>query len=77
MTITSTSEQVLVDTDAHVLTITLNRPEKLNSVTQSMSDALVTIIEEANADDEVRVIILTGSGQRSFCAGSDIASLDA
>ena len=77
MTITSTSEQVRVDTDAHVLTITLNRPEKLNSVTQSMSDALVTIIEEANADDEVRVIILTGSGQRSFCAGSDIASLDA
>ena len=77
MTITSTSEQVRVDTDAHVLTITLNRPEKLNSVTQSMSDALVAIIEEANADDGVRVIILTGSGQRSFCAGSDIASLDA
>ncbi|MCA0217189.1 MAG: enoyl-CoA hydratase/isomerase family protein [Actinobacteria bacterium] len=76
MTISSTSEQVLVDTDAHVLTITLNRPEKLNSVTQSMSDALVTIIEEANSDDEVRAIILTGSGQRSFCAGSDIASLD-
>jgi enoyl-CoA hydratase/carnithine racemase len=76
MTITSSSEQVLVDTDAHVLTVTLNRPEKLNSVTQAMSDALVTIIEEANSDDEVRVIILTGSGQRSFCAGSDITSLD-
>lgn len=61
----------------HVLTITLDRPEKLNSVTQQMSDALVTVTEYADASNDVRAIVLTGAGERAFCAGSDIRGLDA
>ena len=41
-----------------------------------MSDALVALIEHADADDDIRVIILTGAGERAFCAGSDIRTLD-
>ncbi|BDZ64065.1 enoyl-CoA hydratase [Agromyces rhizosphaerae] len=71
-----TSEHVLLEVDGHVATITLARPEKLNSVTQEMSDALVEVVEWADAADEIRAIVLTGAGERAFCAGSDIRSLD-
>lgn len=59
-----------------VALITIDRPAKLNSVTQSMSDELVRVIHEVNDDDAVRAVVLTGAGDRSFCAGSDIRSLD-
>jgi enoyl-CoA hydratase/carnithine racemase len=58
-----------------VLTITLNRPEKLNAVTQEMADALVAIATDANDDDAVRCVVFTGTG-RAFSAGSDITTLD-
>ena len=51
--------------------ITLNRPDKLNAVTDDMLVLLADIIKEACADDEVRAIILTGNG-RAFCAGTDV-----
>lgn len=70
------TEEIIVDRSGYVATITLNRPQKLNSVTQDMSDSLVAVAEWANESDEVRVIILTGAGGRSFCAGSDIRQLD-
>ena len=72
----SPHENVLLDVDGAIATITLARAEKLNSVTQEMSDALVALIEHANDDDDIRVIILTGAGERAFCAGSDIRTLD-
>ncbi|CAN5296987.1 enoyl-CoA hydratase/isomerase family protein [soil metagenome] len=59
-----------------VAIITINRPEKLNSVTQEMSDDLVVAVEWCNDDDRVRAIVLTGAGERAFCAGSDIRELD-
>jgi len=59
-----------------VATITINRPEKLNSVTQDMSDDLVAAVEWCNTADAVRAVVLTGAGERSFCAGSDIRQLD-
>jgi enoyl-CoA hydratase/carnithine racemase len=71
------SEQIRVEVDDRVATITIARPEKLNSVTPEMSKALVEVIEWADATDEVRVLVLTGEGQRAFCAGSDIRTLDA
>lgn len=74
--ISSASEHVLLDVDGAVATLTLNRPEKLNSVTPEMSDALVELIEWADAAEEIRALVLTGAGSRSFCAGSDIRSLD-
>jgi enoyl-CoA hydratase len=74
--ITPTTDEIRLQLDGRVATITLARPAKLNSVTQEMSDALVEVIEWANGDDDVRVIVLTGEGDRAFCAGSDIAGLD-
>ncbi len=70
------TEGVLCDVDGAVAIVTIDRPAKLNSVTQEMSDRLVEVIEALNDDDAVRVVILTGSGERSFCAGSDIRTLD-
>jgi len=69
------TEEIGFEVADHVATITLNRPAKLNAVTQEMSDALVTAAEWCNAHDEVRCVVLTGAG-RAFCAGSDIAELD-
>ncbi|MFE7223798.1 enoyl-CoA hydratase/isomerase family protein [Nocardioides sp. NPDC057577] len=72
----STCPEVLFEQRGHIGVITLNRPAKLNAVTQEMSDALVALARWCNEADEVRVVVLTGAGDRAFCAGSDIAELD-
>ncbi len=69
-------EHIKIDVGNYVATLTLNRPEKLNAVTPAMSDALVALIQEFNRRDDVRVLVLTGAGEKAFCAGSDIAQLD-
>jgi enoyl-CoA hydratase/carnithine racemase len=56
-----------------ILTITLDRPEKLNAYTARMGAELAEAFERADADDEVRAVILTGEG-RGFCAGADISA---
>lgn len=56
--------------------ITLNRPQKLNTLTPEMGKKLRQISEEINADDSVRVVILEGTGEKAFSAGSDIKALD-
>jgi enoyl-CoA hydratase/carnithine racemase len=70
-----TDQLIVVETSGHVATIRLDRPQKLNAVTQSMSDALVRIVRDLNDDPEVRAVVYTGTG-RAFSAGSDIATLD-
>jgi enoyl-CoA hydratase/carnithine racemase len=72
----STSDEVLFEQRGHVGVITLNRPAKLNAVTQEMSDALVGLARFCNDSDDVRAVVLTGAGDRAFCVGSDIAELD-
>jgi len=74
--ITSQIDAVQAESDGHVLVITLNRPEKLNAVTPEMSKELTRLAHAINDDDDVRVVIITGSGERAFCAGSDIRTLD-
>jgi len=66
-------EQILADTSDGVLTITLNRPERLNAWTARMGTELRAAFDRADADDEVRAIVVTGAG-RGFCAGADLAS---
>ena len=56
-----------------IATVTLNRPEKLNAFTPQMRDELVAVFDETDADDAVRVVIVTGAG-RAFCAGADLSS---
>ena len=66
-------EQIAIEVADRVLTITLNRPERLNAWTARMGMELRAAFDLADADDEVRAIIVTGAG-RGFCAGADLAS---
>jgi enoyl-CoA hydratase/carnithine racemase len=63
--------EVLYDVDAHVATVTLNRPDRLNAATFDLGEQLVAALGEAESDDDVRVIVLTGAG-KGFCAGDDV-----
>lgn len=58
--------------DAQVATVTVNRPAKLNSLTPAMLDQLEQCARELDADLEVRVVVLTGGGEKAFCVGADI-----
>jgi len=64
-------EQILYEVEDHVLTITLNRPERLNAFTAQMGMELIQALDSADADDDVRAIVVTGAG-RGFCAGADL-----
>ena len=66
------SEDVLCETADGVMTVTLNRPEKLNAFTPDMRDGLIAAFDRADSDDSVRVVIVTGAG-RGFCAGADLS----
>jgi enoyl-CoA hydratase len=58
--------------DGTVATIRFNRPEKLNALTLAMYDELGHAFAEANRDDGVHVVVLTGAGDRAFCVGADL-----
>jgi len=66
-------EQITTERADGVLTITLNRPERLNAWTGRMGRELIEAFDRADADDEVRAIIVTGAG-RGFCAGADLSA---
>ncbi|MFN7164596.1 MAG: enoyl-CoA hydratase [Hyphomonas sp.] len=66
--------EILTGTEAGVLTITLNRPERLNAWTGIMQTEVETAIRAGGADDGVRCIVITGAG-RGFCAGADMNGL--
>ncbi len=69
-------EHIVFTKQDHVATIRLNRPEKLNTVTAAMGKTISSLVAEVNNDDDVRVVILTGTGERAFSAGSDVKVLD-
>src|SRR5437773_9719754 len=66
-------EQILHEVVDGVLTITLDRPEKLNAFTPTMMRELLDAFDRADADDAVRAVIVTGAG-RAFCAGADLST---
>ncbi len=68
-----TDSPLLVERSGPVLTLTLNRPEKLNAFTPEMRDAMISAFDRADADDAVRAVIVTGAG-RGFCAGADMSA---
>ena len=56
--------------------ITLNRPEALNALSRDLLQELATVLDAARADDAVKAVIITGSGEKAFCAGADIKYLN-
>ena len=68
------NQETIYQVAEHIATITLNRPDKLNAWTAVMEQEVRAAFEQANADEDVRIIILTGAG-RGFCAGADMSLL--
>ena len=64
-------ETLEYEVEANVLTITMNRPERLNAFNGKMQAEMIAALDAADADDDVRAIIVTGAG-RGFCAGADL-----
>lgn len=67
-------DTILVDVAGGILTITLHRPERMNAFTPVMMREMVAAFDQADADDTVRAVIVTGSGERAFCAGADLGA---
>jgi enoyl-CoA hydratase/carnithine racemase len=65
-------QQLLYAVDDRVARITLNRPERLNALSKLLVDEVMTALAEADADPEVRVVVIAGAGGRAFSAGYDI-----
>lgn len=65
-------EQIRYDVSDGILTLTLHRPEKLNAFTATMAGEVIKAFDDADADDDVRVVVVTGAG-RAFCAGADLS----
>lgn len=76
MTLLSLPDELLFSQEGAIATITLNRPEKLNTMTPAMGKALVELVHHINNEQSIRALILTGTGARAFSAGSDVKVLD-
>jgi enoyl-CoA hydratase/carnithine racemase len=68
-----TYKEIITELSDNILTLTLNRPEKLNAFTGTMMAEMIDAFREANRNDDVRVIVVTGAG-RAFCAGADLSA---
>ena len=66
-------KQILVERDGHVARVVINRPHRRNAISFAAWQSLAASFDNLAADPEVRVIVLTGAGDRAFCAGNDIS----
>jgi crotonobetainyl-CoA hydratase len=66
---------VLVERRGNVLVITINRPEARNCVNGAVSTGVGDALQQAQDDDEVRAVVITGAGDKSFCAGADLKAI--
>jgi enoyl-CoA hydratase/carnithine racemase len=69
-------EALQFEVDEGIARIVIHRPKKLNTMTPAMGKDLMGLVERINGDDEIRVVILSGTGERAFSAGSDVSALD-
>lgn len=71
----STDSLILTRREGVCLTVTINRPDKANSLTTEMLTGLRDIFREAATDSDLRAVVITGAGERAFCAGADLNTL--
>ena len=69
-------EPVLHSVEDHVATVTINRPERMNALDAASNRRLHDVLVKLDADDDVWVLVLTGAGERAFCAGGDLVAAD-
>ena len=67
-------ETILTDLSDGIFTITINRPNRMNAFTTQTMHEMIAAFDEIDANDEVRAVIVTGTGNRAFCAGADLAA---
>ena len=67
-------ETIILDIEDGIATLTLNRPDKMNSFTGKMMYEMIEAFDMTDADDSVRAVIVTGAGERAFCAGADLSA---
>jgi len=67
--------EVLTEVQEGVATITINRPERRNALSQAVVRALIDAFQESDRNTDVRVIVLTGAGDKAFCAGGDLTDV--
>ncbi len=65
--------ELLIETEGHVRVLTINRPDRMNSLTPDLTRSITEAFVEANNDRDVRAVILTAVGDRAFCAGADLS----
>ena len=70
-----TDTTILTERRGHVLIVTINRPEARNAINAAVHVGIGTALETAEADPEIRVVVITGAGDKSFCAGADLVAL--
>jgi enoyl-CoA hydratase/carnithine racemase len=68
----SPSVLLVVDSESHIATLTLNRPEALNAISRQLAAELLATCDSLTRREDVRAVIVTGAGERAFCAGADL-----
>ncbi|KLL96451.1 MULTISPECIES: enoyl-CoA hydratase-related protein [Rhodococcus] len=68
-----TEDSVVLERHGEIAVMRLNRPDRLNAFTDEMGERLIAMFDETDADDEIRAVVVTGTG-RGFCAGADLAA---
>lgn len=68
--------EILLDVEDHVAVITINRPKVMNALSDPATEELIEALDAVENNDDVSVVIVTGMGEKAFCAGHDISTFD-
>ena len=66
---------VLLEKKGHIAVATINRPKALNALNSQVLEDIDQLVEQVKADDEIRALVITGSGEKAFVAGADIGEM--